>query len=81
MKLELIQTKQNGAKENFQREEKVALSCRRFQRLPGVVPVSTRSYFPVILIRCLFSFTYMTFATSKFCYKRVNTQVKRDLKL
>lgn len=65
MKLELIQTKQNGAKENSQREEKVGLSCRRFLRLPGVVPVSTRSHFSVTLIKCPFSFTYMTIATSK----------------
>lgn len=77
MKLELIQTKENGAKENSQREEKVSLSCRRFQRLPGVVPVSTRSHFSVTLIKYQFSY---------ICYfktydKRVNTQVKRDLKL
>lgn len=49
MKLELVQTKQNGAKENSQSEEKVGLSCRRFQRLPGVVPVSTTSPFAVCL--------------------------------
>lgn len=44
-----LETKQNGAKENSRWEEKKkkkGLSCRRFQRLPGVVPLSTRSYFP-----------------------------------
>ena len=46
MELELIQTKQNGAKENSHWEEKIGSSCRSFQRLPGVVPVSTRSQFP-----------------------------------
>lgn len=65
MKLELLQTKQNGAKENSQEEEKVLLSFTRLQKLTGVVPIHTWSHFLATLIKSPFSFTYMAFATSK----------------
>lgn len=58
MKLGLLYPKENGAKENFQGEEKVLLSCKRLQRLPGVVPMHTKSHFLAILIKCPSSWTW-----------------------
>lgn len=67
MKLELLQTKQNGAKENSQGKEKMLLSCKRLQRLPGVDRIHTRSHFLVTLKKCLFSWTWHANAWYLLC--------------
>lgn len=66
MELKHIQIKQNGAKEDSQREKKWVLSSWRFLKIPGAAPVSSRSYSWIICMKGTFSVIYMRFATLKY---------------
>lgn len=82
MKLELIQIKQNGAKENSQKEEKSRFDLQEVSETPRCCPSKDLITFSRHLNKMpIFFYLHGICYIKIYDNKRVNTQVKSDPKL